>query len=209
MARKRLSDLLREEVGKPADTETTEMDQTASSVQSSQPRRSARKTSQSRSQSPVSDQKSESDQNTLIAELKTALTQVEGRENNLKQEVSALKGELKECKAQIKTLQAKQKRAANLEKELEQAKITLLQLAEVNTNLQQALEAYQNPAESSPLPLVKLAPTTATLPDATNDPIAARKEIIRQRQQAALAHPVFPDKPPSGSLNDQDLGWVD
>ncbi len=208
MARKRLSDLLREEVGKPTDTDATEMEQTTASVHSSQTRRSARKTSQSRSQSSTSAPKSES-QNTLIAELKTALTQAEEREDSLKQELSALKDELKECKAQIKALQTKQKRSADLEKELEQAKTTLLQLAEVNTNLQQALEAYQNPVKPSPSPLAKLAPHTDTLSDTVNDPIAARKEMMRQRQQAALAHPVFPDKPPSGSLNDQDLGWVD
>jgi chromosome segregation ATPase len=51
-----------------------------------------------------------------------------------------------------------------------------------------------------PVPTPNAQPAVAAL---------SQQEILRRRQQASLAHPVFPVGNAPGQFSDQDIGWFD
>ncbi|HEY9615750.1 MAG TPA: hypothetical protein V6C64_02845 [Microcoleaceae cyanobacterium] len=190
MARKRLSDLLREEAGKPtADAKAVTPEATESPAleqnQDSEPAIDVEAV-------PVNEGQPELE--TLVAELKTAVEQAEQREAELKQQVHDLKAELKtqaidlkQAKSQLETaerhndqletemnaqaaeikqlqssLKTTEQKAKQLDAELTEAKQAALQLAEANSKLTQALEASKQSAK----PAAKLAAQPAAKPAA-------------------------------------------
>lgn len=243
MVRKRLSDMLREEAQKPAEPkiEITSSDSAiASSAVPSQPAAKRKSTTAgsraaaspqssnasktSASKTTVSKEKAPaiaSEVTSLTAELETAAKQVA----DLNQQVTGLKAELEDqitaSKKLQPTLEKAEKRNQQLEIELSEAKQTILQLVEVNSQLKQDLAVKQQavaipetiprgiaPSPKSslpePSPIVPAEPKKSTLASATS----THQEFLR-RQQKSLAHPVFPAGDSPGHLSDQDLGWVD
>lgn len=237
MVRKRLSDMLREEAQKPAEPEpeTTPDSAIAPSATPSQPT-AKRKRTTAGSRSAASPPSSNASKTTVSKEKVTAIapevTHLEAEMEiatkqiaDLNQQVTALKSELEDqitaSKKLQPTLEKAEKRNQQLEIELSEAKQTILQLVEVNSQLKQDLAAKQQavaipetiprgiaPSSKSslpaPSPIVPAEPKKNTLASATS----THQEFLR-RQQKSLAHPVFPVGNSPGHLSDQDLGWVD
>lgn len=188
MARKRLSDLLREEVQKPADTPSTP-DETA----------------------PTAPSQSEASATTSshAAELAAA----HQRETDLQTQVANLKADLKNQTATTKKLQTNlekaEQRAQQLEAELAEVKQTALQLAESNSRLQAEVATLQRsqPAKT-PAPAPPPPPPPTAKPELTAKPLT-QQEVLRRRQADSLAHPMFPTGKSPGQFTEQDLGWVD
>ncbi|PZV16778.1 MAG: hypothetical protein DCF22_04535 [Leptolyngbya sp.] len=238
MVRKRLSDMLREEAQKPVETEsapasTAQVDATSNTTQSkpASKRRSTTTGSQTAATPPSSASKDTVSKEkvtaiavevtSLKAELETAAKQI----TDLNQQVADLKAGLEDqitaSKKLHPTLAKAEKRNQQLEIELSEAKQTILQLVEVNSQLKQDLAVKQQavaipetnlrgvaaPPKKSlpePSPIVPAEPKKSTLASATS----THQEFLR-RQQQSLAHPVFPAGNSPGHLSDQDLGWVD
>jgi len=243
MVRKRLSDMLREEAQKPVETEsesalTDQAPVSSAGAAQSKPAAKPKSTTTgsraaSASQSSIA-AKAEAtaiapEVTRLKAELETAAKQVA----DLNQQITDLKAELGNQSTAAKKLQTNsekaEQRSQQLETELSEAKQTILQLAEVNSQLKQDLTA--KPTAAIPETLAKLstglrreiAPPLKTLPatlptvPAEANPAEAKKNTrtalsqqdLLRRQQKSLAHPVFPAGNPPGHLSEQDLGWVD
>lgn len=221
MARKRLSDLLREEAQKPSESED------GASSQEANGRRKSTTSSRSRKQPGESVAKSkpvEPTESTPVPEtgvemrqVKDALERSQQRETSLKQEIAELQNTLGNQESLVKSLKSDLAKVEALKTELEAAKKTALQLAEENTRLRQALEA----SKPQPAPTPQPAPIPQPSPSQPNPAKAAtpssseasaaltQKEIIIKRQTESLAHPIFPVGKSPGQLSDQDLGWVD
>jgi chromosome segregation ATPase len=186
MARKRLSDLLREEVQKPADTPSTP-DETAPAAQS-------------QSEASVAP-------STHEAELAAALQ----READLQTQVASLKADLKNQTAAAKKLQTNlekaEKRAQQLATELAEVKQTALQLAESNSRLQAEVATLQRSQPTKSPVAAPPTPPTAK-PELAAKPLT-QQEVLRRRQADSLAHPMFPAGKAPGQFTEQDLGWVD
>jgi chromosome segregation ATPase len=187
MARKRVADILREEVNKPAVAVAVAVEESSSEAGNGAiaPASSPDTTAQS----------------ALIDRLKTDLEQSKQRETTLQQQVTELQAKLDRQEDLIGEMQADLVKVDGLKAELEQAKSTVLRLAEVNANLTQELEALRSPSRKpSPAPMVRVDAATRS---------AASQEAMREQQMQALSHPVFPAGNQPGQLSNQDLGWVD
>lgn len=205
MARKRLSDLLREEAQKPAEERDTasseEVDGERRSTPSSRSRKQAgASTAKSKPTEPV-ETPTTSETGEELGQVKDALERSQQRETSLKQEVTELQNLLGKQEALVKSLKSDLAKIEGLKTELEQAKKAALQLAEENTRLRQESEDSQ----SQPEPEKVVAPPPS--PEASST--LTQKEMIIKRQTESLAHPVFPVGKSPGYLSDQDLGWVD
>lgn len=204
MARKRLSDLLREEVQKPTDNDANTLasdngkQKSAGSARSRKP--AAGITPQPKAAAPAETKSPESEAE--LKELKLELERSQQREASLKQELEALQTSLDQQDSLVKTLKADLSKADSLKGELEQAKKAALQLAEENTQLRETINSakQQKPAEVAAPP---------PKPTATPHHTALSQSEIMKRQTASLTHPVFPVGKSPGYLSDQDLGWVD
>lgn len=212
MARKRLSDLLREEVQKPTDAAAeTEADGQAA-IAPPAPASSSKRSSQAAA--PPAD----AALTAKIAELQQALEAAKQQETDLKQEVADLKADLKAQTATTKKLQtqleAAEQRSHQLGTELAEAKQTALQLADSNSQLKQELDALKHAQKPATLATASKPATPAVKPSEPTQSLAAKpltqQEILRRRQADSLAHPIFPttEKSP-GQFSDQDIGWVD
>lgn len=228
MARKRLSDLLREEVQKPTEADTAPpeavdaptieieaevaaepaTDKTTKSEPAKATKKTPAKTAKPDGANPAAE--SITALQTEIDTLTTALTTSENRVGELQKEIAALQAELQAKTTETQTLTSQldkaTQQARSLEQELAEAKQTILQLAETNTQLQAKQQTAIAPPAARPTTPAKPAPSTGKL---TNSPLS-QQEIIHRRQAESLAHPIFPstDKTP-GQLSEQDLGWVD
>lgn len=227
MARKRLSDLLREEVKKTTDGESETPD--ASEVENNPNNDSAAsktkgfsKSSKAKASSEAATAESttslQADADAKVAELQAALEQSQKREETLQQEISHLKADLKAQTTAAKDLQTnlKEIEAENqqLEAELTKVKQTALQLADSNAELKQQLEQQrveQQPKKNLPAQATKSssAPLAPTTNKPANSSALSQQEILRRRQADSLAHPVFPSEKPPGAISDRDLGWFD
>jgi peptidoglycan hydrolase CwlO-like protein len=183
MARKRVSDVLREEVNKPVDVEAEVVEKASEAGKDAI--------------APAPD----TTQLALIETLKTELEQAKQREIALQNQVTQLQEKLDKQQDLIHDLNGDASKVDALKTELEQAKTTALRLAEVNATLTQELAALRAPArQPAPAPMVRAdAAKRAMTP----------QEAMRQQQMQALSHPVFPAGPQPGQLSNQDLGWVD
>lgn len=233
--KKRLSDLLREEVKKPAEAGTppaaeaqTRKKGSRSTGTASNGSRQKTQAAQSPTVAPSASEAPELDATPAsetiaadsTAELKAALEQAKTQETKLKQQIANLEAELKEQAESTQQLQTQLQQATahthQLETELSEAKHTVLQLVEVNTELKQDLENLKTrsltKSIASPppakLPQQETKPARPTAPPLTPSALS-QQEMLRRRQQESLAHPVFPAGPAPGHLSDKDLGWVD
>ncbi len=209
MARKRLSDLLREEVHKTEDAEATSA--ASSGKRTSQTNRAKAQANSGRAKSPVVEtveavlvedaQKTTEKDDTH--QLKQELARSHQREAHLQQELTLLQTELDQREALINSLEADLEKAKSLKNELDQAKKAALKLAEENTRLNEELKSLQGqkpPATPEVKPVV-----TAQSQAHITTPV----DVLHERQARSLAHPVFPAGSSPGYLSDQDLGWVD
>ncbi|MDX2243067.1 MAG: hypothetical protein NW224_20495 [Leptolyngbyaceae cyanobacterium bins.302] len=204
MARKRLSDLLREEVQKPAEATSTEVPVTAPTKEAVEAAETAIAA------------------NNHAAELEAAKqreTELNQQITHLNQQLTDLKTELKTQTASTKKLQTSlekaEQRSQQLESELTEAKQTALQLADSNAELKHQIEAIkQSPMARSTIakpaaPVAKSPP--AAKPNPADKPATkplSQQEVLR-RQADSLAHPIFPIGKTPGQFTDQDLGWFD
>lgn len=85
--------------------------------------------------------------------------------------------------------------------ELSEAQQTALHLAESNQKL---VEENQTLKEQQPV--AKLVPKSAPKAPPSDADLRSHQDIIKKRQAAALAHPVFPNSPTNAN---QDASWFD
>jgi len=196
MARKRLSDLLREEVQKP--TEGTPEPEKAEAV-------GEEIAIATNGQAPE-----------LVAAAQYRETELIQQIADLKQQLTDLQAEVKTQVAATKKLQTSlekaEKRNHQLETELAETKHAALQLADSNAELKQQLDTLnQTQSAKTPAPVAKPTLTPTPKPDDTK--LAAKpltqQEVLRRRQADSLAHPMFPAGKAPGQFSDQDLGWFD
>jgi predicted RNase H-like nuclease (RuvC/YqgF family) len=215
MARKRLSDLLREEANKPEESETdipTAADagrrtnsRSVKQEGAAAPASASKTAAAKRSASTAQKAQAESEA------LKAVQERAQQQEAAFQQQIADLQAELDQQIALTRSLKADLEKIEPLKAELEQAKKVALQIAEENTRLNQALKAAQEqkvPAASQKVSATSQPATSQKVPTASSTGLATRESI--QRQQArSLAHPIFPTDPLPGQISDQDLGWVD
>ncbi len=209
MARKRLSDLLREEVHKTEDAEATPA--TTSGKRTGQTNRAKAQASSGRAKSPVvetveavlvEDTQTATEKDDMH-QLKQELARSQQREAHLQQELTLLQTELDQREALINSLEADLEKAKSFKNELDQAKKAALKLAEENTRLNEELKSLQR---QKPTVTTEAKPVVAAQ---SQSPIATTIDVLHERQARSLAHPVFPAGSSPGYLSDQDLGWVD
>lgn len=206
MARKRLSDLLREEANK--DEPEKASPEAAIEVEAVEVTKSpAAETPTTTPPSPAL----EAAQEIAVADkkLQTALAEVEKREASLHQQVTDLTAQLDQQTSLINSLKADLEKAHAATAELEKAKRTALQLAEENTQLQQEIKALKQPTSTKSALSRKSSEPSAPPAPAPNPAEAAHQAAIRKQQERSLAHPMFPAGSSPGQLSNQDLGWVD
>jgi len=179
MARRRLTDLLREEAQKPEDAdEAAAQPASDSDTAPSEALKEAEKT---------------------IAQLKANLGKSQQREAALESQVADLQEQVEDQQKLVKSLRADLKRTDTLKQDLEEARKDALQLAEANTKLAQELADLKKPAEK---PAEKPPEKPAAIVP------ASAQTAIRRHQVYSIARPVFPNEPPvqPGTL---DTGWMD
>jgi DNA repair exonuclease SbcCD ATPase subunit len=202
MARKRLSDLLREEAQKSTDSEA----EGASAIDNGKRKSTAVARSRKSAKQPPTQVEpveftatSGSGKEEELDELKVALERSQARETTLKQELAALQTALDTQEALVKTLKSDLAKVDSLKTELEQAKKAALQLAEENTKLREELHSAHEPQP----------PADTPAPPAEASTTLVQREVLVKRQADSLNHPIFPAGDSPGRLSDQDLGWVD
>jgi len=162
MVRKRIADLLNEE-GEKLTTEqsSSELDATNNEELSNEektevvkPTRTtarARNTSRTRQTSQTT-----SDSEGIVTELRAALKQAQEKEHSLEHRIAELLVEIEDEKALVKQLRQDVADFDAVNDELEQAKTTILQLAEANSKLIEQMNALKK----EPAPLQKKEPTS-------------------------------------------------
>lgn len=212
MARKRLSDLLREEVQRSPDEELTSEKTGSSSSAESQKGTGARNRKPSpdaaaakakTSKSPKESAAPEADAPSAAvdaesAEIMTALRETietlqadlqhcRRAEANLRDEMATLETSLRDQKAIVQRLKTELEQAQS-GRELEEARQTILSLSDHNLKMKQELETLKS--------TISKPQRMATTPSAFRE--------LRQ----ILQHPIQVDLP-STALSDADIGWVD
>ncbi len=238
MVRKRLSDMLREEAQKPREPESDAglIDQLADAdavlAKPAAKRRSPMAGSRTTTTSQTSKAAASEEASAIALEvtrLKTELAAAVQQTDTLNQQVSDLKVEVENQTIAAKKLQATsekaERRSQQLETELGEAKQTILQLVEVNSQLKQDLAAKSTgirepsvqptaglPGKTGSPPKNPLPTPSPIVPATPKQHLASAtisQQDLLQRRQRSLAHPVFPAGNPPGHLSEQDLGWVD
>lgn len=204
MARKRLSDLLRDEAQKPAPA-TERPSKAAAKPAARRPARSTKATPTEEPPAPVEASVVETppsnpELEAAIAQLQSLLSQAQQREQSLQQQISGLETELHHQQQQVQQLQEHLTKANRLQPELEQAKKAALQLAEANQKLTQELESLRHQNGNGKVHKAEVVePAPAAL---TPQPSAPTRRAV------TLIHPVFPNGQPA-RMTEQDLGWFD
>jgi predicted RNase H-like nuclease (RuvC/YqgF family) len=192
MTKKRLEDLLREEAGKPLDSETkalpeTALDQLPTDVTPSEMEPlSGINVEPSPENSTISRPKrsnpTKAELETTVTELQEALQAAYQNESSLQQQVANLQLELQEQKTLVEKLQAVVEQVDQLKAELEEAKAVILQLSETNSRTTQKTIAKEQEIKDSRSRTLSL------------------KKLPRQVTQPNI---------PSKKLSDRDIGWFD
>jgi predicted RNase H-like nuclease (RuvC/YqgF family) len=179
MVRKRIGDLLREEAKEPVEgngaAATAENDTQAKEVQEELPpvnipAKSRRSTTTT------------TEPETTIDDLKKLLQTAQKTESSLQAQITDLKSQLQDQKKLIKDLQTQASQEKQLKTELEEAKKTILKLAEVSS---------KPPAKATPARKESnLAPSRAT-----------RTEKMPNYSD--------PSERPNTTLGNKDIGWFD
>lgn len=206
MARKRLSDLLREEAKK----DEPEKDSSETAIEAEVIETTKAPAAENPIATPASPAM-EAAQEIAVADqkLQVALAEAEKREASLQQQVTDLTAQLDQQTSLITSLKADLEKARAATVELEKAKHTALQLAEENTQLQQEVKALKQPTSTKPALSRKASEPVAPPAPAPNPGEAAHQAAMRKQQERSLAHPMFPAGSSPGQLSNQDLGWVD
>ena len=193
MTKKRLEDLLREEAGKPLDSETEALpeaaldqlptDATPSEMESlSETSAEPLAVNTSATPRPKRTNPTKAELETAVTELQEALQVAYQKESSLQQQVANLQLEVQEQKTLVQKLQTELERANYLQAELEQAKAVILQLSEANSRTTQ--EAKTTKQESK---------------DFKSQTLSLKK----------LPHHVTQPNIPAKKLSDKDIGWFD
>lgn len=211
MARRRLSDLLREEVKRSPDEElTSEKIDSSSSAESRKgagarnrkPSQNAAAAKTKTSKSPKASAAPPDEPSAAVdaesAEIMTALRETietlqadlqhcRRAEASLRDEMATLETSLKDQKAIVQRLKTELEQAQS-GRELEEARQTILRLSDSNLKMKQELETLKS---------------TASKPQRIATPPSPFRELRR-----ILQHPIQVDLP-STALSDADIGWVD
>jgi chromosome segregation ATPase len=155
VTRRKLSDVLRQEVIKDAPEGSAQAQET--SVKAS----TAKSTTQKATASPAKE-----DQSAQLSELKAALAQGAEQEKALHAEIKTLEADVKLKQKQISTLESQMGQVGQLKADLAEAKEVILQLSEANTQMGKTLdELKQKPAqEKAPLSRTPLSIRPNTVP---------------------------------------------
>lgn len=223
MTKKRLSDLLREEVEKPSEAE---LEQTQQVVQA-QPEapnnatdaetlKELSMTTSENTPEKATTRKShptKADLESTITEMEAALQEGEEREVALKQQVADLQAELKKQKDFVQKLQEYLEQATQLKTELEQARKAATQLEEANKKLTQEVKSLQKGA-IAPVKPASIQPASQP----TSGQLSTEKRVIhRDTRSLNVQRTGLRDLPPHsihkerlpGKVSDKDIGWFD
>lgn len=127
MPRKRIGDLLREEVQKSLEPEAENVQNGGESAQ----------------ESPEPKIELE----TTVTDLRESLQEAQQRENSLQQQIADLQSDLQEQKTLVEKLEADIQRTNRLKAELEQARKVILQLSEANSKLTEEVNTLRKENE--------------------------------------------------------------
>ena len=196
MSRKRLSDLVREEVGKEAATAEVEIEATAAIEVSSIPE--------------VREQTSELE--AKVADLTAALAGSRGRESTLANQVGALEAEVQQQKELVKNLSEKLEKTEALEADLIEQKALVKKLY---TELQESQSVVVELEEqkqlvkqlSAELEQLQQSIRETTVPQKPQK-LARRMEISSAMEPRPIGSFSVPTQP-SPRLSNQDIGWFD
>ena len=160
MAKKSLTDLLREEVQKSPDLEAENAQEITAVEESpmntpskpgtrnSSPTKADLETTVAQLTAALEKAKQATPaQAELVSELKNALTESQEKESSLQQQITELQSELKQQKQTVEKLQAQLEKLDPLKIEFEQAKTAALQLAQVNEKLTQEIDTLKQEKE--------------------------------------------------------------
>ena len=225
--RKQLSDVLREEANKMPESQTGSENtakpsqpavansaaaKTASTAQPKKPKASS-------VEAPV-DAASIADTaqlNDTISGLKAALDDAQVSAGVLQRKIDALESDLAEQRTLVQQLQTDQEQTKQAKTELAEAKRVIVQLSDLNSKLETAAKALP-PAQATPQTFVATKSPQTAKPTATPPAQPSGASTVHpghtasQRSQIELHrmfdHPVLP-APPSTSLSDDEIGWVD
>lgn len=134
MTKKRLEDLLREEAGKPHDSETEALPEMKSLSETNADPLPINGPATSR---PKRTNPTKAELETTVSELEEALDTAHQNENSLQQQVADLQSELQEQKTLVEKLQEVLEHSDQLKAELEEAKAVILRLSATNSKTTQ------------------------------------------------------------------------
>ncbi|WP_009632961.1 hypothetical protein [Synechocystis sp. PCC 7509] len=179
MVRKRIGDMLREEVKEPVAREDAPV--TAETSNQTEPENGEVSEQLQPVNIPATKSKSSTELETTIDELKKQLQAAHKTETSLQTQITELKSQLQEQKKLVKELQTQVSQGQQLKTELEEAKKTILKLAEVSS---------KPTAKASPAKQETLARATST-----------RAEKLPNYSD--------PSERPNTTLGNKDIGWFD
>ena len=181
MTRRKLSDVLRQEVIKDAPEGSVQAQETPAKASTT------KSTAQKATVSPAKE-----DQSAQLKELKAALAQGAEQEKALHAQIKTLETDVKLKQKQIDTLESQMGQVSQLKADLAEAKEVILQLSEANTQMGKTLdELKQKPPQEK-------APSKAPL---YRPPLSIRPNTLPYH---SVRHGPTPPKPKS-----VDVGWMD
>ena len=196
MSRKRLSDLVREEVGKEAATAEVEIEATAAIEISSI--------------SEIREQTSELE--ARVADLTAALAGSRGRESTLASQVEALEAEVQQQKELVKKLSEKLEKTEALELDLIEQKALVNKLYSELQESQSIVVELEEKKQlvkqlSAELEQLQQSIRETNVPQKTQK-LARRMEISSAMEPRPIGSFSVPTQP-SPRLSNQDIGWFD
>ncbi|NJM74785.1 MAG: hypothetical protein HC852_02215 [Acaryochloridaceae cyanobacterium RU_4_10] len=181
MTRRKLSDVLRQEVTKDAPEGSAQVQETPAKSST------AKSTTQKATASPAKE-----DQSAQLKELKAALAQGAEQEKALHAQIKTLEADVKLKQKKISTLESQLGQVDKLKADLAEAKEVILQLSEANTQMGKTLdELKQKPSQTKVPPKAPLSKTPLTL----------RPDTLPYH---SVRHGPAPSKPKG-----VDVGWMD
>jgi chromosome segregation ATPase len=181
MTRRKLSDVLRQEVTKDAPEDSAQVQESPAKAST------IKNTAQKSTANPEQE-----NQSAQLKELKAALAQGAEQEKALHVQIKTLQGDVKLKQKQIDTLESQIGQVSQLKVDLAEAKEVILQLSEANTQMGKTLDELKQktPQEKAP----SKAPLSRT-------PLSIRPNTLPYH---SVQHGPTPTKPKS-----VDVGWMD
>lgn len=210
MAKKRLSDMLRQEVEKPTDV----LDVEAKPVEESQNYDLSASNGDQIVNLVVATPTDNGANATItnleatIAELKKSLEEAQKREKKLHDKINDLQTDLKEQKDSAKKLQKDLEQSNNTKAELTEVKKAALHLAETNSKLIEEIDNLKKPQET-PKSIVPQQTIKSIVPQETSKSIVSQetsKPIVPRKTQEKRFQ-TFAQQATSSSTS--DLGYLD